>query len=91
MTSLPLNPLKQITDWLRNDWEIQISHIWRGGNMCVDSLDKGSLSQELGVQWLSTPHNTVRSWLNFDVMGDLHHTISYLVMAVQHSNAPKPK
>lgn len=29
MTSLPLNPLKQITDLLRKDWDTQISHIGR--------------------------------------------------------------
>lgn len=63
------NLILTIQNLLSRDWECQIKHTWRDGNVCADHLAKQSLGMQRGLEYLRDPPHTLRELLRQDVIG----------------------
>ncbi|XP_071924876.1 uncharacterized protein [Coffea arabica] len=50
-------------------WQCELTHQWREGNLSADCLAKSALNLEAGVQELAFPPTELRKWLAYDVVG----------------------
>nr|XP_027099032.1 uncharacterized protein LOC113718319 [Coffea arabica] len=61
--------ISQIRNLRKRQWQCELIHQWREGNMSADWLAKSGLSLEERVQELASPPEEVRKWLAYDVIG----------------------
>lgn len=61
--------VQKIKEWCSREWEIQIQHVFREGNMLADWLAKFAQCHPLGLQWLSQPPKECLLILQDDLAG----------------------
>lgn len=61
--------VRRIKELLQQDWQVQISHVFREGNMVADALAKLTLANTARKLWFSTPPLEVTSMVENDREG----------------------